>query len=155
MPDVRQLFHHPRQMNVRIHKKLFLVGTVAWVAFWVLGFPSYYQQYSTISMVWFDGLLLIPFAFAFTRILGRSRPSRRLGLSLWMAFYFTVPLAAYDWLYCGVFLGHGFAFVLRYWYLSVYYLVPWLLLPSCVAWLIRAQPSTPTGLEPASHPQDE
>lgn len=113
------------------------MGTLAWVVFWVLGLPSYYQQYSTSFMVGFDALLLPLLAVAFTRSLGRVRPGRRLAVSLWMAFYFTVPLAIYDWLYCGVFLRHELAFVSRYWYVSVYYVIPWILLPACVAWLNR------------------
>jgi hypothetical protein len=152
---VRQLSHDPRHMNARMHGQFFAVATVAWAVFWLLGLPAYYQQYSSASMVWFDALLLIPFAFIFTRILGRCRPSRRLRRSLWIAFYFTVPLAIYDWLYCGVYLQHGVAFVRRYWYLSVYYLLPWLLLPSCVAWLNRAQPSSPSRPTPTSHTNDE
>lgn len=72
-----------------------------------------------------------------------------------MAFYFTVPLAVYDGLYCGVYLGDGAAFVLRSWYLSVYHLLPWLLLPSCVAWLNRARPSSPSRRGPPSHADDD
>jgi len=49
---------------------------------------------------------------------------------LWLAFYFTVPLALYDYLYCGLLLGHGLGFLARYWYLTVYYLIPWRVLPA-------------------------
>jgi hypothetical protein len=51
-------------------------------------------------------------------------------VSAWFAFYFTVPLAVYDWLYCGVYLGHGIQFLDSFWYLSVYYAIPWVVLPS-------------------------
>jgi hypothetical protein len=50
-------------------------------------------------------------------------------VAAWIAFYFTVPLAFYDWLYCGIYLGYGIGFVSRFWYLSVYYAIPWVVLP--------------------------
>jgi hypothetical protein len=47
-----------------------------------------------------------------------------------------VPFAIYDWLYCGIHLGHGADYVWTYWYLSVFYLSIWLtFLP--VAWLLN------------------
>ena len=57
------------------------------------------------------------------------RKSFYIDFTLWLAFYFTVPLAIYDWLYCGTYLGHGVQFIYRYWYLTVYYAIPWILLP--------------------------
>ena len=124
-------------MTRRAHLRLFLVYTIAWAAFWAAGLPSYYQQYSRTFMIWLDGLVLIPLSVVFLLVLRRAPQTRRIGLSLWMAFYFTVPLAVYDWLYCGVFLGHGLGFLRRYWYLSVYYVIPWPLLPSLAAVLNR------------------
>ena len=32
-----------------------MTATVVWVAFWVAGLPSYYQQYSAAAMVWSEG----------------------------------------------------------------------------------------------------
>jgi hypothetical protein len=80
-------------------------------------------------MLWFDALVLIPIAAIVYFVLRRLRPERRLTVALWLAFYFTVPLAVYDWLYCGLYLGHGIQFISRYWYLTVYYAIPWALLP--------------------------
>jgi len=80
-------------------------------------------------MIWFVVLLVIPIAAVVYVVLKPRRPAQRIPVSLWMAFYFTVPLAVYDWLYCGVYLGSGFQFIIQYWYLSVYYVIPWILLP--------------------------
>jgi hypothetical protein len=104
------------------HIRIFLIATVVWAGFWVAGLPSYYQQYSNVLMIWFDS------------------PERRLTIALWLAFYFTVPLALYDWLYCGLYLGHGIQFISRYWYLTVYYAIPWVLLPLVALLLNRARP---------------
>lgn len=127
-------------MPLGTHLYWFAVGTGAWVVFWVMGLPSYYQQYSTFFMVVFDALALPVLTVFFLRSLRRSPPGRRLALSLWMAFYFTVPIAFYDWLYCGVYLGHGMGFLGLYWYLSIYYIIPWLHLPACAAYISRKHP---------------
>lgn len=111
------------------HIRLLVTATLVWAAFWIGGLPAYYQQYSQASMILFDVLLLPPLAAVFWAWLGRASPRHRVEMSLWMAFYFTVPLAIYDWLYCGLYLGHGIAFLGRFWYLTAYYVIPWPLLP--------------------------
>lgn len=116
-------------MPVRDHIGILLIATLVWAAFWAVGLPSYYQQYSTAQMIWFDSVVLIPIAAIAYLVLKRYRPERRLPTALWLAFYFTVPLAIYDWLYCGLWLGEGLQFAWKYWYLTVYYLIPWALLP--------------------------
>jgi hypothetical protein len=116
-------------LTMRGHIRIFLIATVVWIGFWVAGLPAYYQQYSNLLMLWFDSLLLIPIAAIVYFVVRRLRPERRLATAVWLAFYFTVPLAFYDWLYCGRYLGHGVHFIWRYWYLTVYYAIPWVLLP--------------------------
>lgn len=118
-------------MRYSSHLRLYIYGTIAWAIFWLMGLPRYYLQYSNTVMIWFDVLILLPLVVIFVRVLKKVRSGRRLKLSLWMAFYFTVPLAFYDWLYCGLLLGHGFSFVVKYWFLSVYYIIPWLVIPAC------------------------
>jgi hypothetical protein len=117
----------------RRHLRLFALATIAWAAFWVIGLPSYYQQYPPTWMVWFDTIVLVGIVAWLFRVLRGVRSSRRMSVAWWIAFYFTVPLAAYDWLYCGVYLGHGWAFLWRYWYLTVYYAIPWLVAPAVAA----------------------
>lgn len=116
-------------MKRRSHIRLFLAATCVWVTFLIGGLPSYYQQYSTLSMLFFDILVLVPITGVAYLVLRGEGRERRLTVSVWIAFYFTVPLAIYDWLYCGVFLGHGMQFLSRFWYLSVYYAIPWVLMP--------------------------
>ena len=116
-------------MTKQGHLRVFLTATLVWAVFWIAGLPSYYQQYSNLLMIWFDSLLLIPIAAIVYFVLRRLPLDRRLTIALWLAFYFTVPLAFYDWVYCGLYLGHGGQFISRYWYLSVYYLIPWILFP--------------------------
>jgi hypothetical protein len=129
-----------KKMSTRGHIRIFLIATVVWAGFWVAGLPSYYQQYSTLTMIWFDLLLLVPIVAIVYLVLKDRRPERRLPIALWLAFYFTVPLAIYDWLYCGVYLGHGVQSFTRYWYLTVYYAIPWVVMPLVALVLNRSRP---------------
>ena len=118
-----------------------MTATLAWAGFWAMGLPSYYQQYSRASMMWFDTLVFFPIVAVFYLVLRRVRLEARTTVSLWCALYFTVPLAFYDWLYCGVYLGHGLHFLGLYWYLTAYYAIPWIVLPLIALLLNRAHPT--------------
>jgi hypothetical protein len=124
-------------MRRRSHIRLFLIATSVWAGFLVGGLPAYYQQYSTTTMVIFDLVVLVPITGVVYFVLRGVRGGRRLQVSAWIAFYFTVPLAIYDWLYCGVYLGHGMQFLTNFWYLSIYYVIPWVLLPTVALMLDR------------------
>ena len=108
---------------------MFVVASLAWIGFWLVGLPAYYQQYSLSAMIWFDALLVLPIGGVFFVLLRRVPPSKRMKVALWYSFYFTVPFFVYDWLYCGLYLGHGMRLLSTFWYLSVYYAVPWIVLP--------------------------
>jgi hypothetical protein len=123
-------------MRKRHHLRLLGLATLVWAGFLLAGAPEYYQQYSTGFMIAFDLVVLAPISMIFHRVLGRVPSPRRMEVALWIAFYFTVPLAAYDYLYCGILLGRGLQFLREYWYLTVYYLIPWVLAPVLV-WLIN------------------
>lgn len=132
-------------MKKRHHVRLLVLATLVWGAFLLAGLPEYYQQYSQGFMVAFDLLVLIPIFAVLYRVLGRVPQPLRMKVALWIAFYFTVPLAAYDYLYCGLVLGSGLRFLIEYWYLTVYYFIPWFLGPSIV-WLIdRGARESPKG----------
>jgi len=127
------------------HIRLLLIATCVWAGFWVGGLPSYYQQYSTTSMVIFDLVVLVPITVLVYLVVRGLKRERRLKVSVWFAFYFTVPLAIYDWIYCGVYLGHGIQFLARFWYLSVYYVIPWIVMPM-VALILNHRSERATGM---------
>ena len=94
-------------------------------------------------MAFFALVVLIPITGVVYLVLRGEKRERRLRVSAWFAFYFTVPLAIYDWLYCGVYLGHGLQFLSRFWYLSVYYAIPWVVLPTVALMLNRRSARVP------------
>jgi hypothetical protein len=83
-------------------------------------------------MMSFDLLLLLPIFVVLYFVLGRVPSGSRMSLALWTAFYFSVPLAAYDYLHCGLVLGRGIGFLWEFSYLTAYYVIPWLLAPAIV-----------------------
>jgi len=122
-------------MRLRSHLRLLTIVTIAWVLFWVVGLPDYYRQYSTRFMIIFDLAILPPIWFVVYRSVRNARPGRGLTVSMWWSFYIAVPLLIYDTLYAGIYLGHGASFLWKYWYITVYYILPWLLFP-LTGWLV-------------------
>lgn len=116
-------------MKSKIHLRLFIFATCFWVLFFLAGLPDYYLQYSAKSVMLYDILLIIPFSLIIWFTLRPVKASRRIRISIWYSFYFTVPLAIYDYTYCGIYLGYGFNFIYVFWFASIYYIIPWILFP--------------------------
>ena len=115
------------RMPLKTHAKLLVTGVAVWAAFWVLGLPSYYQQYPFWLLAVATAALVPPSAWFGWKMIRATRPEHRAARGFWLAFYFTVPFMLLDAAYCGVYLGHGTAFFAQYWYLTVFYVIPWLL----------------------------
>jgi len=116
-------------MIVKLHLRILIYATIVWILFFLAGMPDYYLQYSTKSIILYEILLLIPFSVIIWFIFRPIKTSRRIKLSLWYSFYFTVPLSIYDYIYCGIYLGYGLRFIYVFWFLTVYYIIPWILFP--------------------------
>jgi hypothetical protein len=130
-------------MKKRHHIRLWILATAVWAGFLLVGLPEYYQQYSPEFMLGFDLLVLLPISIILHVVLKRVAPGRRMSRALWIALYFTVPLAAYDYLYCGLVLGFGLGFLWQFWYLTVYYVIPWLLAPAIALFVNRTEGHQP------------
>lgn len=113
-------------MHLRKHLGLFLQGTSVWGAFWIAGLPDYYQQYPTVALAIGCILLTVAISLAAILVLQGGRDENRMSRAFWLSFYYTVPFLALDALYCGWYLGHGTRFFAMYWYLSIFYVTPWL-----------------------------
>jgi len=116
-------------MKTKNHLKLLIIAILVWFIFLLAGMPDYYLQYSNQTMLLFVTILLIPISFIILIVFKPIKSERRLRIAFWYAFYFTVPLAIYDTLYCGLYLGYGFNFLWVFWFLSIYYVIPWILFP--------------------------
>lgn len=113
-------------MTLRKHVILLTQAASAWFVFWLIGLPSYYQQYSTVTLAVASILLSVAISLAAIFVLREGKDSTRMSRAFWLSFYYTLPLAVLDALYCGWYLGFGFSFFTKYWYLTVFYVTPWL-----------------------------
>ena len=127
-------------MTPRKHLSLFTQSVVIWALFWLLGWPDYYQQYSAAAIGVACTILSVLISLAAIRILQRSRPENRRARAFWCSVYYTATFALLDGLYCGVYLGNGAQYLWQYWYLSVFYITPWLtFMPT--EYLMRQEPT--------------
>ncbi len=113
-------------MTLRKHVILLLQAIAVWFGFWIVGLPDYYQQYSTVTMAVASVFLSVATSLAAILVLRVGRNETRMRRAFWFSFYYTVPFATLDWLYCGWYLGIGPQFLGKYWYLTVFYITPWL-----------------------------
>lgn len=116
-------------MPPRRHLSLLAQAVAIWIGFWLAGLPHYYQQYSTVALALASIVLSVAISLAAIALLRRGSDATRPRRAFWYAFYYTVPFAALDTLYCGWWLGRGAAYLHEYWYLTVFYLTPWLTFP--------------------------
>jgi len=124
------------------HIRLLSYVTLAWILFWIGGLPDYYQQYSTRFMVVFDILIFPPIWSIVYFSAKRAQQNRRLSVGVWLSIYITVPLFIYDLVYCGLFLGNGISFLWKYWYVTVYYIIPWMAFPVTGWWMGGRKPDS-------------
>lgn len=126
-------------MSIRNHLLLLFQAVAAWFAFWLLGLPVYYQQYSTVGLAIACTLLSVAISLAAVFVLKRSSPRSRIKRAFWLSLYFTLPFAILDAWYCGLYLGHGASYLRKYWYLTIFYFTPWLtFIPT--AYVLGARP---------------
>lgn len=125
-------------MPLSRHLKLFTQAVIVWFALWLLGLPDYYQQYGLIAVAVASIILSTVISLVALAVLARGRPRTRMSRAIWISFYYTVPFALLDTLYCGIYLGHGASYIGKFWYLTIFYLTPWLTFPPTAALLNRA-----------------
>lgn len=131
-------------MGTKKHFSLLLQSSSMWLLFWLVGLPDYYQQYSVVVMGVLCTLLSVALSLFAVFMLIRCHEEVRMSRAFWLSFYYTIPFAIYDSLYCGWYLGLGTGFLSSHWYLTVFYFSLWLnFIP--VAWLLNRFPlPTPT-----------
>lgn len=114
-------------MRSKSHLKLLLFATIAWFAFVIIGLPNYYTDWPFKKLLYFCiaayivlGLITYRFVIKYTN---------RISRVFWFAFYITAPLIIYDSLYIHFVLKVPVDFVNRFWFLSVFYIIPWIQAP--------------------------
>jgi len=130
--DTAMAMKASRGGGVGRHVYFFTMATTFWALYFLAGLPSDYFQ------TWPFGLQFALVLAAPTLALGaigylrfrRMERASALALARTMAFHFTAPLLFYDWLYLSEHRAVGRSFLQSHWYLSIFYLVPWAMLPA-------------------------
>lgn len=117
-------------MRTGHHLYLFYLATTFWALFYLGGLPSnYYQDWpwplSLVVILVLPSMGFLVLVRQLSRGLLACLEPRRV--ALWAALYMTLPLLVYDLIYLGWHERRGLHFVVTHWYLSAFYVIPWLL----------------------------
>jgi hypothetical protein len=130
-------------MSTKKHLVFLLQASIVWLLFWAAGLPDYFQQYSSVVMGVLCTMLSVVFSLYAVFMLTRCREEIRFSRAFWFSFYYSIPFAIYDAVYCGWYLGLGAEYLYSHWYLTVFYFSVWLtFIP--IAWLLDAIPQKKT-----------
>ena len=102
-----------------------------WTFFLLAGLPSnYYLTWSYTAQLLLIVVIPTIVLMIITHRRLRTMPrDRAISAALWIAFYFTVPFAIYDCIYLGAHQQLGSSFLSSHWYLTAFYVTPWITLP--------------------------
>jgi len=118
-------------MTFRKHFITLIVTFVVWLVFLLAGLPSdYYQTWSFQAQVWlsvFAFFMIIPIAYIILKMVWQENFVKS---SLWCAFYASVPIFIYDYVYAGLLNDLGLSYVFSHWYLTLFYFIVWIEIPS-------------------------
>ena len=129
-------------MRPNQHWHLFCLATTWWTMYFILGLPSNYFQTTSLWLIIVFGELVPALALGYFGWRRCTRaPQNAWRNAMWIAFYMTVPLFVYDYLYLAVHQQRGWMFLQTHWYLTAFYIIPWLML-SAIAWKATSAPGS-------------
>lgn len=121
----------------RKHLSTYFITFIIWFIFLLSGLPSdYYQSWSFNAQLWlciFVFFLIIPLTYI---VLQKIWSNEYFKSSLWIAFYASVPLVFYDYIYLGLINGLGYRYIFSHWYLTIFYFIVWVEIP-LVGWIMQ------------------
>lgn len=126
-------------MRPHQHWNLYCVATTWWTLYFILGLPTDYFQTTSLWLIIIFGQIVPAIALIYFgwRVCARA-PHHAWPIAMWIAFYITVPFFVYDYLYLAIHQQRGWMFLQTHWYLTSFYVIPWLLLPP-IAWRIATR----------------
>jgi hypothetical protein len=117
--------------NLFKHFYLLCVVTSLWSWFFLAGLSTdYFQELSAIwQLLLVDVIPLVVMIFmapGVVRLMSKENPALSGFIS---AFYFSVPFLVYDFIYLYSFKGEGITYLVKYWYLTGFSILPWFVFP--------------------------
>lgn len=115
------------KVPARRHWHLFCLATTWWTLFYLVGMPSrYFQTWPLVPVVLFGIVMPLAALTYYMRARIRRHPERAGTEATAIAFHMTVPLFIYDWWVLAVNADLGMGFLASHWYLTVFYVLPWI-----------------------------
>lgn len=123
-------------LKIKDHFTIFFIATSFW-AFYFLGglWSDYYQTWPFVKTLIIVDIIPVLFLFypgkIFLKPFTRNLKGNQIIIaSLGVAFQISIPLLVYDFIYIVLFLNKGAHYLLDYWYLTFFSVIPWIIFPA-------------------------
>ncbi len=134
------------KIRLRQHLHLFYLATTFWTLFFLGGLWSdYYQTWpALLSLILIDAIPAALMIYLGPHLIRQTNVQAPVQAAWVVAFYFSVPFLVYDFIYLCLYLRHDLSYLLDYWYLTVFSVIPWLSFPIIGYLLENRRPLTST-----------
>ncbi len=113
------------------HIRMFSISTIIYVLFILrglstnhfLGLPLDFYFFETFEII----IFLIPAGIFILKLV--SSKENYVKDAAWLAFYTTILFVVYDFIFLGIFKGFGFAYLGKWWFLTIFYVILWFEFP--------------------------
>lgn len=118
-------------MKRKSHIYFFCLATTLWTIFFLEGLWSNYY----LEWPWYWQLIFVdltPIAILIYRVpylISEVSEAKALNAALWLAFYFSIPLLIYEFIYFHLFKDLPLSYLVDYWYLTAFSVAPWIIFP--------------------------
>ena len=121
--------HH--KSKIRNHLYLFYLVTSFWTFFLLGGLWSdYYQTWSIIqSLIVVDLIPAVVMVIIGPSLINLTSRQKPIFAGFVVAFYFSIPFFVYDYIYIFLYLNKPISYLIDYWYLTLFSIIPWLSFP--------------------------
>ncbi len=118
------------KLSIKTHLSLLIMSFLTWAFFVLVGLPDYYQSWSYgASVLTVIGVTILYIPLGRLLIKKMFTTNDYFKNSIWLAFYLTVPLFIYDYIFIGIVIGEGIEYIPKYWILSFFYFSFWIQFP--------------------------
>jgi hypothetical protein len=122
-------------LKIKDHFTIFFITTSFWTYYFLGGLWSdYYQTWPFYKTLIIVDIIPIFFLFIIGKLYLKPFTRNLIGnqiiiASLVVAFHTSIPLLVYDFIYFVLFLNKGESYLLDYWYLTFFSIIPWIIFP--------------------------
>jgi hypothetical protein len=117
-------------MRLRNHAIYCLICVSIWIMFGLVGLLNNHYQAWSLDWQIIHCIDLVLLTWPLTYVVLRKITNQKYIMhSLWFAFYGSVPFIILDYLYLHFIKGFNLSYLFSYWYLTIFYIIPWIEMP--------------------------